>query len=164
MDFTEEQVNRYARHILLPEVGGVGQAKLLQSKVLVIGVGGLGSPLLLYLAAAGVGIIGVIDDDVVDLSNLQRQVLHHTTDVGKPKVDSAAEAVASINPDIKIEKHPIRIDVSNAAELISRYDLVADGSDNFSTRFLINDACYLAKKPLVSAAILRFEDHDRPLV
>ena len=157
MDFTEEQVNRYARHILLPEVGGVGQAKLLKSKVLVIGVGGLGSPLILYLAAAGVGIIGVIDDDEVDLSNLQRQVLHHTTDVGKPKVDSAAEAVASINPDIKIEKHPMRIDVSNAAELISRYDLVADGSDNFSTRFLINDACYLAKKPLVSGAILRFD-------
>ena len=157
MDFTEEQVNRYARHILLPEVGGVGQAKLLQSKVLVIGVGGLGSPLILYLAAAGVGIIGVIDDDEVDLSNLQRQVLHHTTDVGKSKVDSAAEAVASINPDIKIEKHPMRIDVSNATELISRYDLVADGSDNFSTRFLINDACYLAKKPLVSGAILRFD-------
>lgn len=157
MDFTEEQINRYARHILLPEVGGTGQAKLLDSKVLVIGAGGLGSPLILYLAAAGVGTIGVVDDDSVDLSNLQRQVLHHTADVGKPKVESAREAVAAINPDIKVETHGLRIDVGNAAELISRYDLVADGSDNFSTRFLINDACFFARTPLVSAAILRFD-------
>jgi len=157
VDFTEDQINRYARHILLPEVGGTGQEKLLQSKVLVIGAGGLGSPLILYLAAAGVGTIGVVDDDTVDLSNLQRQVLHHTADVGKLKVESAREAVASINPDVTFEAHPFRIDATNAADLIARYDLVADGSDNFSTRFLVNDACYFAKKTLVSAAILRFD-------
>lgn len=157
MDFTEEQINRYARHILLPEVGGIGQAKLLQSRVLVIGAGGLGSPLILYLAAAGIGTIGIVDDDTVDLSNLQRQVLHHTRDVGKPKVQSAAEAVAAINPDVTVEAHAMRIGVDNAAELIDGYDIVADGSDNFETRFLINDACYFAKKPLVSAAILRFD-------
>ncbi|MBT6094096.1 MAG: molybdopterin-synthase adenylyltransferase MoeB [Rhodospirillaceae bacterium] len=157
MEFTEEQINRYARHILLPEVGGTGQEQLLNSKVLVIGAGGLGSPLILYLAAAGIGTIGVVDDDTVDLSNLQRQVLHHTADVGKPKVESAAEAVAAINPDVTLEAHQFRIDVSNAADLIGRYDLVADGSDNFSTRFLINDTCYFERKPLVSAAILRFD-------
>ena len=157
MDFTETQINRYARHILLPEVGGIGQAKLLESKVLVIGAGGLGSPLILYLAAAGVGTIGIVDDDAVDLSNLQRQVLHHTHDVGKPKVQSAAEAVQAINPDVKVEAHATRLNVGNAAELIAGYDIVADGSDNFETRFLINDACYFAKKPLVSAAILRFD-------
>jgi molybdopterin/thiamine biosynthesis adenylyltransferase len=157
LDFTEAQINRYARHILLPEVGGVGQEKLLNSKVLVVGAGGLGSPLILYLAAAGIGTIGVIDDDTVDLSNLQRQVLHRTADVGRPKVQSAAEAVAAINPDARVEQHATRISVANAAELIQGYDLVADGSDNFSTRFLVNDACYFAKKPLVSAAILRFD-------
>ena len=157
MGFTEEQINRYARHILLPEVGGIGQEKLLASKVLVVGAGGLGSPLILYLAAAGVGTIGVIDDDVVDLSNLQRQVLHHTVDIGKAKVESAAETAISINPDIKIQTHLKRIDGSNAVRTIMDYDLVADGSDNFPTRFLINDACYFAKKPLVSAAILRFD-------
>ena len=144
MDFTEQQINRYARHILLPEVGGIGQAKLLDAKVLVVGAGGLGSPLILYLAAAGVGTIGVIDDDAVDLSKLQRQVLHHTADVGKPKVESAAESVAAINPDVTFEAHQTRIDVSNAMDLISRYDLVCDGSDNFATRFLINDACFFA--------------------
>jgi len=157
VDFTEDQINRYARHILLPEVGGTGQEKLLNSKVLVIGAGGLGSPLILYLAAAGVGTIGVVDHDTVDLSNLQRQVLHHTVDVGKLKVESARETVAAINPDVTFEAHPFRIDPSNAAELIAGYDLVADGSDNFSTRFLVNDACYFAKKTLVSAAILRFD-------
>ncbi len=157
MDFTEEQINRYARHILLPEVGGTGQERLLNSKVLVVGAGGLGSPLILYLAAAGIGTIGVVDDDTVDLSNLQRQVLHHTADVGKPKVESAAEAVGAINPDVTLQAHQFRIDASNAADLIGRYDLVADGSDNFSTRFLINDTCYFAQKPLVSAAILRFD-------
>jgi molybdopterin/thiamine biosynthesis adenylyltransferase len=157
VDFTEAQINRYARHILLPEVGGTGQAKLLESKVLVIGAGGLGSPLILYLAAAGVGTIGVVDDDTVDLSNLQRQVLHHTADVGRPKVLSAAESVAAINPDVRVEQHATRISAANAAELIGSYDLVADGSDNFATRFLVNDAAYFAKKPLVSAAILRFD-------
>lgn len=157
MDFTDEQVKRYARHILLREVGGIGQQKLLDSKVLVIGAGGLGSPLLLYLAAAGVGTIGVVDDDVVDLSNLQRQVIHTTGDVGRLKVESAAEAVRAINPDVKIIPHQTRLDASNALALIRPYDLVADGSDNFETRFLINDACYFAEKTLVSGAILRFD-------
>jgi molybdopterin-synthase adenylyltransferase len=157
MDFTEDQVHRYARHILLQEVGGEGQKKLLQSKVLVIGAGGLGSPLLMYLAAAGVGTIGLVDDDVVDLSNLQRQIIHGTDDVGRPKVDSAAATVKDINPDVTLVPHKMRLDVSNAMDLISQYDLVADGSDNFSTRFLINDTCFLAKKTLVSGAILRFD-------
>ncbi len=157
MDFTEDQINRYARHILLPEIGGIGQAKLLASRVLVIGAGGLCSPLILYLAAAGVGTIGVVDDDTVDLSNLQRQVLHHTADVGKSKVDSAAEAVAAINPAVTLERHRTRLTLANAADLIAGYDIVADGSDNFATRFLVNDACYFARKPLVSAAILRFD-------
>lgn len=157
MDFSEEQVSRYARHILLKEVGGPGQEKLLNSKVLVIGAGGLGSPLLLYLAAAGVGTLGVVDDDDVDLSNLQRQVLHTTADVGRPKVESAAEAIRAINPDVTAVPHKTRFDVSNALDLLSGYDLVADGSDNFDTRFLVNDAAYFAKTPLVSGAILRFD-------
>jgi molybdopterin/thiamine biosynthesis adenylyltransferase len=157
MDFTEQQVNRYARHILLKEVGGTGQQKLLNSKVLIVGAGGLGSPLLLYLAAAGVGTIGIIDDDVVDLSNLQRQVIHTTDDIGKLKIQSAAETVQAINPDVKINMHNTRFDISNAMDLIHQYDLVADGSDNFSTRFLVNDACYFANKTLVSGAILRFD-------
>tara|TARA_Y100001960_G_scaffold328593_1_gene417782 strand:+ start:424 stop:1227 length:804 start_codon:yes stop_codon:yes gene_type:complete len=157
VNFTEEQINRYARHILLPEVGGNGQAQLLKSKVLVVGAGGLGSPLILYLAAAGVGKIGVIDDDLVDLSNLQRQIVHHTGDISRPKVESAAESILAINPDVKVEKFMKRLNASNAMQIIAGYDLVADGSDNFSTRFLVNDACYFAKKPLVSAAILRFD-------
>lgn len=157
MDFTEDQIKRYARHILLREVGGEGQEKLLGAKVLVVGAGGLGSPLVLYLAAAGVGTIGVVDDDTVDLSNLQRQVLHTTSRVGTAKVESAAEAVAAINPDVRLVGHQTRIDARNARELIADYDLVADGSDNFSTRFLINDACFFARKTLVSGAILRFD-------
>ena len=157
MDFTEQQINRYARHILLKEVGGTGQQKLLNSKVLVIGAGGLGSPLLLYLAAAGVGTIGIIDNDVVDLSNLQRQVIHTTSDIGRFKIESAAETVQSINPDVKINLHKTRFDLSNAMDLIHQYDLIADGSDNFSTRFLVNDACYFGNKTLVSGAILRFD-------
>ncbi|MHA1597473.1 MAG: HesA/MoeB/ThiF family protein [Alphaproteobacteria bacterium] len=157
MDFSEDQINRYARHILLGEVGGTGQARLLESKVLVVGAGGLGSPVILYLAAAGVGTIGVVDDDVVDLSNLQRQILHTTAAVGMAKVDSAKATIAGINPDVKIIPHNTRIGPDNALQLIADYDVVADGSDNFATRFLVNDACYLAKKPLVSAAILRFD-------
>ena len=157
MDFSETQIQRYARHILLKEVGGEGQTKLLRSRVLVIGAGGLGSPLLLYLAAAGVGTIGVVDDDTVDLSNLQRQIVHGTDDVGRPKVESAAQTVNAINPDVNVIAHNHRITVANALEMISGYDLVADGSDNFATRFLVNDACYFAGKPLVSAAILRFD-------
>ncbi|HEX9701305.1 MAG TPA: molybdopterin-synthase adenylyltransferase MoeB [Rhodospirillales bacterium] len=157
MTFTEAQINRYARHILLQEVGGEGQAKLLKSRVLVIGAGGLGSPLLLYLAAAGVGTLGVVDDDVVDLSNLQRQVVHSTAAVGMPKVESARKTLAGINPDVRVVAHRTRIVHGNALELIRDYDVVADGSDNFATRFLVNDACYFAGKTLVSAAILRFD-------
>jgi molybdopterin/thiamine biosynthesis adenylyltransferase len=157
MDFSETQIHRYARHILLREVGGVGQEKLLASKVLLIGAGGLGSPLLLYLAAAGVGTIGVVDDDAVDLSNLQRQIAHTTDRVGMAKVDSAKAAVAAINPDVTVVTHKVRLTADNAASLIAGYDLVADGSDNFPTRFLVNDACFFARKTLVSAAVLRFD-------
>ncbi len=157
MSFSEEQINRYARHILLDGVGGVGQEKLLRSRVLVIGAGGLGSPVLLYLAAAGVGTLGVVDDDVVDLSNLQRQIVHSTASVGTPKVESAKQTLAAINPDVTVIPHQERITPDNALDLISDYDIVADGCDNFATRFLVNDACYLAEKTLVSAAILRFD-------
>ena len=142
---------------MLPEVGGAGQQKLLESKVLVIGAGGLGAPLLMYLAAAGVGTLGVVDDDAVDLSNLQRQVIHATGRIGVPKVDSAGETVAGINPDVSFIPHHTRLTAENVDELIGAYDIVADGSDNFDTRFLVNDACHLAGKTLVSAAILRFE-------
>jgi adenylyltransferase/sulfurtransferase len=157
MEFTDSQFERYARHLILDEVGEEGQAKLLQAKVLVVGAGGLGAPMLLYLAAAGVGTIGVIDDDMVDLSNLQRQVIHMTDRVGRPKVESAFELLARLNPDVKVIPHKQRITADNAAEIISGFDLVADGSDNFTTRFLLNDACYLAGKTLVSAALLRFD-------
>ena len=157
MEFSEEQIERYARHIILPEVGGEGQAKLLQSRVLVIGAGGLGSPLLLYLAAAGTGTLGVVDDDFVDLSNLQRQVIHGTGRIGAAKVESARETLGEINPEVTLVTHQTRLNAENALELIADYDLVADGSDNFATRFLVNDACYFAKTPLVSAALLRFE-------
>ena len=155
--FNERQLERYARHILLQEVGGPGQQKLLDSKVLVVGAGGLGSPLMLYLAAAGVGTIGVVDDDAVALSNLQRQIAHTEARIGHPKTESAAETVARINPDVTVECHPVRLGPDNAMDLIGRYDLVADGSDNFATRFLINDACYLSQTTLVSASILRFD-------
>jgi len=157
LDFTEPQIERYARHILLKEIGGEGQARLLGAKVLVVGAGGLGSPAILYLAAAGIGTIGVVDDDVVELSNLQRQVVHTTAAIGRPKVDSAADTVGGINPDVRLVAHKARLDAANALELISAYDVVLDGSDNFPTRFLVNDACYFAKKTLVSAAILRFD-------
>jgi molybdopterin/thiamine biosynthesis adenylyltransferase len=157
LDFNEEQIQRYSRHILLDQIGGSGQTKLLNSKVLVVGAGGLGSPVLLYLAAAGVGTIGVIDDDNVDLSNLQRQIVHSTNSVGMAKVESAKRTIAAMNPEVDIVALNKRITVDNAIELIGDYDLVADGSDNFSTRFLVNDACYFAKKTLVSAAILRFD-------
>lgn len=157
MDFTDTQLHRYSRHIILPEVGGVGQEALLRARVLVVGAGGLGAPLLLYLAAAGVGTIGVIDDDTVDLSNLQRQVIHDESSLGLPKVESAAARIRGLNPDVAVEVHKARLTRDNALDLIGRYDIVADGSDNFATRFLLNDACYLAKKTLVSAAILRFD-------
>jgi molybdopterin/thiamine biosynthesis adenylyltransferase len=157
LDFTEDEIQRFSRHILLQEVGGTGQAKLKAARVLVVGAGGLGSPLVLYLAAAGIGTIGIVDDDVVDLSNLQRQVAHTTDRIGMQKVASAAAAAAAINPDLRVEMHPHRLSVANALELIGGYDIVCDGTDNFSTRFLIADACALAKRTLVSAAVLRFE-------
>lgn len=156
-DFTDEQIERYARHLVLPEIGEEGQARLLESRVLVVGAGGLGSPLLLYLAAAGVGTLGVVDDDAVDLSNLQRQVLHDTSAVGRAKVESAKARLAEINPDVTVEAHETRITSQTVMDLVKGYDLVADGSDNFPTRYLLNDACYLAGKTLVSAAILRFD-------
>lgn len=155
--FTEEQIKRYARHIILPEVGGKGQEKLLNSKVLVIGAGGLGSPAILYLAAAGVGTIGIVDFDVVDLSNLQRQIIHNTERVGTPKVESAKRTVEMLNPDVKVITYNTRISKENIMDIIKDYDVVLDGTDNFPTRFLVNDACYFAGKPLVSAAMLRFE-------
>jgi len=157
MEFTDEQLHRYARHIVLPEVGGIGQAKLLEASVLVVGAGGLGAPLLLYLAAAGVGTIGVVDDDVVELSNLQRQVIHATARIGTAKVESARVAMAGVNPGIALVPHAKRLGPANVLNLIKDYDLIADGSDNFATRFLLGDACHFAGKTLVSAAILRFE-------
>jgi adenylyltransferase/sulfurtransferase len=157
MDFSEDQIRRYSRHILLPEVGGVGQERLLAAKVLVVGAGGLGSPLILYLAAAGVGRIGIVDDDRVELTNLQRQVLHATPAIGQGKTASAAARVAALNPDVRVAEYPVRLEASNALDIIGDYDVVADGSDNFATRFLVNDACRLAGKTLVSAAVLRFD-------
>jgi len=157
LDFTEDEIQRYSRHILLQEVGGFGQAKLKAARVLVIGAGGLGSPLMLYLAAAGIGAIGVVDDDTVELSNLQRQIAHTTARIGVPKVVSAAQAAIELNPDVRVEAHATRLDAGNALDLIGHYDLVCDGSDNFATRFLVADACALAKRTLVSAAVLRFE-------
>jgi adenylyltransferase/sulfurtransferase len=157
MALSDNELERYARHIVLREVGGVGQAKLKAARVLVIGAGGLGSPLILYLAAAGVGTLGIVDFDQVSLSNLQRQIAYRTTDIGRPKTESARDAVAAINPEIALELHPVRLDAANAADLIARYDIVADGSDNFDTRFLVNDACYFAQKTLVSAAVTEFD-------
>ncbi len=155
MDFTDAQIDRYARHLVLPEVGEAGQARLLNARVLVVGAGGLGSPLLMYLAAAGVGRIGVIDDDRVDLSNLQRQVIHDTAAIGTAKVDSAAARMAALNPGVRVDTLPRRLRADGLVDLIGQYDIVADGSDNFATRYLLNDACYLACRPLVSAAIMR---------
>ena len=154
---TAEELERYARHIVLREVGGPGQAALKNARVLVIGAGGLGAPALLYLAAAGVGTIGVVDDDTVTLSNLQRQVIHATADVGRPKVESAASAIARLNPHVVVQTHAMRIAAGNALDLIGQYDIVADGSDNFATRYLVSDACYFAKKPLVTAALGVFD-------
>ena len=152
-----EELERYARHIVLPDVGGPGQAALRRARVLVVGAGGLGAPVLLYLAAAGVGTLGVVDDDVVALSNLQRQVIHGTPDIGMPKVDSAAALIHRLNPHVAVEQHRVRLAAQNALALIERYDLVADGSDNFATRYLVADACYFAGKPLVTAALGPFD-------
>ncbi len=157
MDFTDEQIERYSRHIILPEVGGKGQKKLAQAKVLVIGAGGLGSPAALYLAAAGVGTLGLVDGDVVDLSNLQRQILHSTAMIGVPKVESGRKTLAALNPDLTIKTYQEHITSDNVMRFLPDYDIVLDGSDNFATRFLINDACYFAKKTLISGSIFRFE-------
>ncbi len=154
---TPEEIERYARHIVLREIGGPGQQRLLNAKLLCIGAGGLGSPALLYLAAAGVGTLGIVDDDTVSLSNLQRQVLHSTKAVGTPKTESAQRALARVNPHVRVVKHPIRLDETNVDALISGYDLVLDGTDNFATRYLVNAACVRAKIPLVSAAMSQWE-------
>ncbi len=152
-----EELERYARHIVLREVGGPGQAALKRARVLIIGAGGLGAPALLYLAAAGVGTLGVIDDDAVALSNLQRQVIHGTPEVGEPKVESAAAAIHRLNPHVTVETHASRLVAANALDLIGAYDVVADGADNFATRYLVSDACFFAKKPLVTAAVGMFD-------
>jgi molybdopterin/thiamine biosynthesis adenylyltransferase len=154
---TAEQRDRYSRHVLVPEVGLEGQLKLLDAKVLCLGAGGLGSPIALYLAAAGVGTLGIVDDDVVDLSNLQRQVIHTTAGVGTPKVDSAEAAVKALNPDVNVVKYQTRLDASNIMEIIEGYDIIVDGVDNFPTRYLLNDASVRLDIPVVSAAILGFE-------
>jgi adenylyltransferase/sulfurtransferase len=156
-DLSEAQFARYARHLILDEIGEAGQAKLLASRVLVVGAGGLGSPVALYLAAAGVGTLGLVDFDVVDAANLQRQILHGTSDIGRAKVDSAADALKRLDPEIAVEIHRTRLDEGNVAALVRGYDLVVDGSDNFATRYLVHDACYFARKPLVAGALLRFE-------
>lgn len=165
---TAEELERYARHIVMREVGGPGQAKLKAARVLVIGAGGLGAPALMYLAAAGVGTIGVVDDDTVSLSNLQRQVIHATADVGRAKTESARARLAEINPHVIVRAHPERLTAVNALSLLADYDVVADGSDNFGTRYLVSDACYLAKKTLVTgslgvfdASLTTIRAHDR---
>ncbi len=164
MSFTEQQIERYSRQIILPEVGGVGQKKLLEAKVLVIGCGGLGSPVAYYLAAAGVGTLGLVDSDKVELNNLQRQILHFTEDVGIPKVESAKNKLSRLNPDIKINTYNIRLTSQNILDIIKNYDVIVDGSDNFPTRYLVNDACVFAKKPLVHAGILRFDGQATTII
>ncbi|WP_439595511.1 HesA/MoeB/ThiF family protein [Falsiroseomonas sp.] len=157
LDFTEAELRRYSRHILLEEVGAIGQAKLRAARVLLVGAGGLGSPLALYLAAAGIGTLGIIDDDQLELSNLQRQVAHSTTRIGRNKAESAAETIGALNPETRVEIHARRLDADWAWANVQNYDLVCDGTDNFGTRFLLGDACHLLGRPLVSAAVLRFE-------
>ena len=155
--FTQEQKSRYARHLMLPEVGEDGQAKLLKAKVLLLGAGGLGAPAGLYLAAAGIGTIGLVDDDVVDESNLQRQVIHSTKRVGVPKVESAKQTINELNPDVNVRTHQLRLTSENVLDVIKEYDLVVDGTDNFQTRYLLNDASLILKKPVVNASIFQFE-------
>ena len=157
MAFTEDQVQRYSRHIILKEIGGKGQQKIGQARVLCIGAGGLGSPAAIYLAAAGVGRLGIVDADAVDLSNLHRQIIHTTANVGRPKVDSARETLTAMNPDVEIRTHATRLTAENVLDILKDYDIVLDGSDNFPTRFLINDACFFTRKTLVSASIFRFD-------
>ena len=154
---TPAQVKRYSRHIIMGDVGSNGQRKLLQSKALIVGAGGLGSPSAVYLALAGVGTIGIVDFDVVELSNLQRQILHHTADVGRPKIESARDNIMAYNPDVNVVLHEARLESDNAMDIIGQYDLVVNGADNFATRYLVNDACYLLNKPLVDGSILIFD-------
>jgi adenylyltransferase/sulfurtransferase len=154
---SDDELARYARHLVLREVGGPGQARIRKARVLIVGAGGLGSPAALYLAAAGIGTLGLVDDDAVSLSNLQRQILFRTSDIGRPKVEAGAEALKALNPGVQIQSHNTRLVAANVMALIADYDIVADGSDNFATRFLLNDACFFAKKPLVSAAVTEFE-------
>jgi adenylyltransferase/sulfurtransferase len=157
MALSDEQVERYRRHLLLPEIGGRGQRRLLEAKVLVVGAGGLGSPSALYLAAAGVGTLGIVDSDAVDLSNLQRQVLHGSSDVGRPKTASAAARLRELNPEVRVIEHRQRLTSHNVMQVLADYDFVLDGSDNFATRYLVNDACVLAGKGLSHGSVLRFE-------
>lgn len=157
MSAVSDDLERYARHIVLPEVGGPGQQKLRRTRVLMVGAGGLGSPALLYLAAAGIGTLGIVDEDTVALSNLQRQIAHGTPDIGRRKTDSARDAIARLNPGVAVETHPVRLDMDNARDLISRYDLVLDGSDNFATRYLVADICERENKPLVTGWLGRFD-------
>lgn len=159
MSLTPSEIERYKRHLVLKEVGGQGQARLKDARVLIVGAGGLGSPVVMYLAAAGVGTIGVIDDDTVSLDNLQRQIAHVTDRVGQLKVESARETAASLNPHVNVEMHAERLTATNALDIISRYDIVADGSDNFATRYLVSDACYLAARTLVFAAVGPFDGY-----
>jgi adenylyltransferase/sulfurtransferase len=156
-NFTEDEIERYSRHIILPEVGGKGQEKICQAKILVLGAGGLGSPSALYLAAAGVGTLGIVDSDKVDLSNLQRQILHTSVDVGRSKTESAQEKLCALNPGSRIITYDFRLTSENILDIIKDYDVIIDGTDNFPTRFLVNDACVMAKKPLIHGAILRFD-------
>jgi molybdopterin-synthase adenylyltransferase len=155
--FSPPEIERYARHLVLPEIGGPGQAKLKAARVLVIGAGGLGAPLIQYLAAAGLGTIGVVDDDTVSLSNLQRQIIHGTQDVGRLKVESAGDAATRINPHVTLVQHPVRITADNAKALVEAYDIIADGSDNFQTRYLVSDTCAIIGRPLVTGALGRFD-------
>ncbi|MBT9291749.1 HesA/MoeB/ThiF family protein [Prosthecodimorpha staleyi] len=155
--FEPEELERYARHIVLRDLGGPGQQKLKAARILVIGAGGLGAPVLLYLAAAGIGTLGIVDDDAVSLSNLQRQVIHATPDVGRPKVESAAAAIGRVNPHVHVETHAVRLDAGNAPALVDAYDLVIDGSDNFATRYLVSDTCFHAGRPLVTAAVSEYD-------
>jgi molybdopterin/thiamine biosynthesis adenylyltransferase len=154
---TPDQVLRYSRHLVMKQVGGKGQRKLLDAKALLVGAGGLGSPAALYLAAAGVGTLGIVDYDVVDISNLQRQILHHTADVGRPKTESAADTLRSINPDVTVIGHPVQLSSANALDILGAYDVVLNCTDNFPTRYLVNDACVLLGKPLVDGSILQFD-------
>ena len=157
MNFSEEQIERYSRQIILSEAGGKGQEKILKAKVLIIGTGGLGAPCSFYLAAAGVGSIGLVDSDKVELNNLQRQIVHTTEDVGIPKTESGKKRLSALNPEVEITTYPLRLDSTNILGIIKDYDIIVDGSDNFPTRYLVNDACVLSKKPLVHAGIFRFD-------